>query len=86
MDIKLLMQQFNCPVATSPCTYLGNAPSRLNRIHYQPILDKSVKKLSGWKLPMSIEGCLILVKVVLCGYNQYPIPPSEMAWPAMGGR
>jgi hypothetical protein len=70
MDIKLLMQQFNCPVATSPCTYLGNAPSRLNRIHYQPILDKSVKK------SVNIAGRLILVKMVLCGYkyNQYPIP------------
>jgi hypothetical protein len=75
MDINMLVQHSNYQIMAFPCTYLAIplSYSSLKRIHYQAILDKSVKKRPGWQLPMNIVDRLILVKVVLCAMPTFQL-------------
>lgn len=51
IDVGEIMQGFNCPIKSFPCTYLG-LPLHfraLHRIEFQPLIDKMSNRLSTWK-------------------------------------
>lgn len=54
-----------------PFTYLGAliVSSKLSGVHFDPFLNKVIRKLGGWKLKcLSSEGKIILIKHVLSSF------------------
>ena len=65
MDLQELLQDLNCPIKHFPCTYLGMplAYSKLKKNDLQPICDKLVNRMKGWKMALlTMDGRLDLVK------------------------
>jgi hypothetical protein len=50
-NMELIQQQLPCAVANFPCKYLGLplALKKLKNTHIQPMIDRMVEELSGWK-------------------------------------
>lgn len=68
IDLQELLHGFDCPTHEFPCTYLGMPLSdkKLKRGELQPICDKVMARMKGWKLAlMSLDGRIDLVKTVL---------------------
>ncbi|KAM0846353.1 hypothetical protein ACQ4PT_055727 [Festuca glaucescens] len=71
-----------CPVQQFPITYLGMPlfDARLNRVDFQPIVDKMLKSLRGWKAKFfSLPGRVELVKTCLSAmaiYQMMAIAPQ----------
>ncbi|CAN6171901.1 unnamed protein product [Urochloa humidicola] len=68
IDLDDVMQDFNCPISSFPCTYLG-LPLHfrpLHRVEIQPLVDKMANRLSSWKGRfLNKAGRLRLVNSVL---------------------
>jgi hypothetical protein len=51
LDLQHILEPFQCPVKTFPCTYLG-LPLHVRQIRWvdiQPLIDKVGARLSAWK-------------------------------------
>lgn len=51
IDLQEVMEGFNCPILSLPCTYLG-LPLHLRQLRHvdiQPLIDKMANRLSTWK-------------------------------------
>jgi hypothetical protein len=50
-NMEVIQQQLPCAVANFPCKYLGLplALKKLKNTHIQPMIDRMVDELSGWK-------------------------------------
>ena len=51
LDVPHIMQFFNCPIKSFPCTYLGLSLHfrKLGRVEVQPLIEKVAARLPGWK-------------------------------------
>jgi len=51
LDLQHIMEHFQCPVKSFPCTYLGLPlhVKQVRRVDIQPLIDKVGKRLSAWK-------------------------------------
>jgi len=68
IDVEQLLQNFNCPVKTFPCTYLGLPLhfKRLPRVEVQPLVEKVAARLPTWKGKfLNKAGRLKLLNAVL---------------------
>jgi len=68
IDVEQLLQNFNCPVKTFPCTYLGLPLhfKRLPRVEVQPLVEKVTARLPTWKGKfLNKAGRLKLLNAVL---------------------
>jgi hypothetical protein len=63
--VHRLAHLFSCPVGSLPIKYLG-VPlhfGKLSREDIQPLVDKMLKKLAGWRgRLLSYAGKLVLIK------------------------
>jgi hypothetical protein len=50
-ELEVIQHELSCALAEFPCKYLGLPLSlkKLKREHLQPIIDRMVDQLSGWK-------------------------------------
>ncbi|KAM0822318.1 hypothetical protein ACQ4PT_071574 [Festuca glaucescens] len=50
LDIQVVLQDFNCPLGSLPCKYLGLPLSltKPRRVEVQPLIDKLASKAKGW--------------------------------------
>lgn len=75
-DLQNIAEAFGCPVGTFPIKYVG-VPlhyEKLKREDLQPIVDKIVKRIAGWRGKMlSYAGRLILIKTFLASIPVYLI-------------
>lgn len=68
IDLQELLQDLGCPIKNFPCTYLGMplADTKLMKNDLQPICDKLVNRMKGWKMALlTLDGRLDLVRTVL---------------------
>jgi hypothetical protein len=51
LNLEEVMESFQCPVASFPCTYLGLPLHlrQLRRVDVQPLIDKLANRLPSWK-------------------------------------
>jgi len=68
-----VVAMLNCQVGTFPITYLGIPlrPGKFLHVDWQPLLDKTDKRLAGWKGVSLSRGRLVLVNVVLTAMPLY---------------
>ena len=68
IDVPQIMQYFNCPIKSFPCTYLGLPLHfrRLGRVEVQLLIEKVAARLPTWKgRLLNKAGRLRLVNAVL---------------------
>jgi hypothetical protein len=73
-EMAILQEQLPCDISSFPCKYLGLALSlrRLSRNQVQPIIDKFVDQLLGWKADlMTRAGRKVQVQFVMTGMAIY---------------
>lgn len=76
IDLEGIHRILNCPLKNFPCSYLGMPLSHRNlkRADYQPLIDKILKVLAGWKSKLlSIAGRLTLVTSVLAAMPTFQL-------------
>lgn len=74
LNIEEIMQSFQCPVKSFPCTYLGLPlhTRALRKVDVQPLIDKVAARLPRWKgRLMNKAGRLVLVNSVLSAFPVY---------------
>ena len=74
INLDEVMECFQCPVKSFPCTYLGLPlhTRNLRRVDVQPLLDKVAARLPAWKGKfLNRAGRLTLVKSVLSSIPTY---------------
>jgi hypothetical protein len=74
IDMPTILQSFLATVKDFPMKYLGLPVSitKLNKIHFQPILDKAGSRLANWQGKMlNAKGRSTLVKAVLSALPTY---------------
>jgi hypothetical protein len=51
LDLGEVMQSFQCPISSFPCSYLGLPlhTRQLRRVEFQPLFEKLENKLPAWK-------------------------------------
>jgi hypothetical protein len=65
---------FGCPVGTLPIKYLGIPLhfAKLRRQHLQPLIDKIVKRLAGWRGKLLTQAdSLVFIKICLASIPVY---------------
>lgn len=74
VDIAAVMTEFECPIKSFPCTYLGLPlhTRQLRRVDIQPLIDKVAARLPSWKGRfLNRAGRLTLVNSVLSSIPTY---------------
>jgi hypothetical protein len=74
LDIQDMLQDFNCPLGSLTCKYLGLPLSlrKPRRVEVHPLIDKLVSKAKGWMgRLMAKPGRLILINSVLSSFSTY---------------
>lgn len=74
LDLAEIMEAFQCPIKSFPCTYLGLPLhiKALRRIDIQPLIDKVSARLPAWKgRLLNKAGRLVLVNSVLSAIPVY---------------
>lgn len=73
-DLQHIMEPFQCPIKSFPCTYLG-LPSHvknIRRVDIQPLIDKVGKRLQTWKgRLLNRAGRLRIINSVLTAIPTY---------------
>lgn len=74
LNLEEVVQNFQCPVKSFPCTYLGLPlhTRALRRVDVQPLIDKVASRLPTWKgRLLNKAGRLTLVNTVLSAIPTY---------------
>jgi len=81
LDLQHIMEHFQCPVKSFPCTYLGLPlhVKQVRRVDIQPLIDKLGKRLSAWKgMLLNRAGKLRLINSVLTAIPTYYLTVFRM--------
>jgi mannosylglycoprotein endo-beta-mannosidase len=74
IDVNHIMEDFQCPVKSFPCTYLGLPlhVRQVRRVDIQPLIDKVGARLAAWKGKLlNRAGRLKLINSVLTSIPTY---------------
>lgn len=84
IDLAHILSGFPVKIAAFPTKYLGLPlhTSRLKRVHLQPLIDKAMGKLPGWKgKNLARPGRVSLAKSVLCAMATHHLTALPLpAW------
>ena len=72
-DKAILHNHLPCQISDFPCKYLGVplSPLKLTLAQVQPLVDKVVDRLQGWKADLTKAGRCIMVQFVLTSMMIY---------------